>query len=126
MRYVLLLFTLLAFVGCETEAPSSAGVISKERAIAIAIDACKNPEFSQVTRSTWRTDPTAAGGGYWAVDLKDEDESSVSSISLTAEAKSSAKATSRTTGTSKIADRANGRMGDSANGRMGVNGRETR
>jgi hypothetical protein len=74
MRYVLLLFTLLVFVGCETEAPSSAGVITKERAIAIAIDACKNPEFSQVTRSTWRTDPTAAGGGYWAVDLKDEDE----------------------------------------------------
>jgi len=42
--------------------------------MAIAMDANKNPEFSQVTRSTWRTDPTAAGGGYWAIDLKDEDE----------------------------------------------------
>ena len=38
------------------------------------MDVNKNPEFSQVTRSTWRTDPTAAGGGYWAIDLKDEDE----------------------------------------------------
>ena len=74
MRYVLLLFTLLILVGCETEAPSTAGAITKERAIAIAMDSNKNPEFSQVTRSTWRTDPTAAGGGYWAIDLKDEDE----------------------------------------------------
>jgi hypothetical protein len=72
MRYVLLLFTLFILVGCETEAPST--VITKERAIAIAMDANNNPEFSQVTRSTWRTDPTAAGGGYWAIDLKDEDE----------------------------------------------------
>jgi hypothetical protein len=74
MRYVLLLFTLFFLVGCETEAPQTAAVITKERAIAIAIDANKDPAFTQVTRSTWRTDPTAAGGGYWAVDLKDEDE----------------------------------------------------
>ena len=74
MRYVLLLFTLFILVGCETEAPRTAGVITKERAVAIAMDANKNPEFSQVTRATWRTDPTAAGGGYWAIDLKDEDE----------------------------------------------------
>ena len=74
MRYVVLFFTLLFLVGCETEAPKTAAVITKERAIAIAIDVNRDPEFSQVTRSTWRTDPTAAGGGYWAVDLKDEDE----------------------------------------------------
>ena len=72
MRYALLLFTLFILVGCETKAPST--VITKERAMAIAMDANKNPEFSQVTRATWRTDPTAAGGGYWAIDLKDEDE----------------------------------------------------
>ena|ERR1700693_6115907 len=72
MRYVLLLFTLFILVACETEGPST--VITKERAIAIAMDANRNPEFSQVTRSTWRTDPTAAGGGYWAIDVKDEDE----------------------------------------------------
>src|ERR1700749_3491240 len=74
MRYVLLLLTLFILAGCETEAPKTAAVISKERAIAIAIEASKNPEFTQVTRSTWRTDSTAAGGGYWAVDLKDEDD----------------------------------------------------
>jgi hypothetical protein len=74
MRYVLLLFTLFILAGCETEPPKTAAAITKERAIAIAIDANKNPEFTQVTRSTWRTDPTAAGGGYWAVDLKDEDD----------------------------------------------------
>lgn len=74
MRYVLLLFTLLIFVGCETEAPKTAVAITKERAIAIAMETNKDPEFTQVTRSTWRTDPTAAGGGYWAIDLKDEDE----------------------------------------------------
>jgi hypothetical protein len=74
MRYVLLLFTLLIFVGCETEAPKTAAAITKERAIAIAMETSKDPEFTQVTRSTWRTDPTAAGGGYWAIDLKDEDE----------------------------------------------------
>jgi hypothetical protein len=74
MRYVLLLLTLVFLAGCETEAPKTAVVITKERAIAIAMDANKNPEFTQVTRSTWRTDPTAAGGGYWAIDLKDEDE----------------------------------------------------
>lgn len=74
MRYVLLLITLVCLVGCETEAPKTAGAITKERAIAIAMDANRNPVFSQVTRSTWRTDPNAAGGGYWAVDLKDEDE----------------------------------------------------
>ena len=74
MRYVLLLFTLFSLVGCETEAPKTAAVITKERAIAIAIDANKDPAFTQITRSTWRTDPTAAGGGYWAVDLKDEDD----------------------------------------------------
>jgi hypothetical protein len=74
MRYVLLFFTLFILVGCETEAPKTAAVITKERAIAIAMEANKDPEFTQVTRSTWRTDPTAAGGGYWAIDLKDEDE----------------------------------------------------
>ena len=74
MQYLLLLFTLLILAGCETEAPKTAAVITKERAIAIAIEASKNPEFTQVTRSTWRTDSTAAGGGYWAVDLKDEDD----------------------------------------------------
>jgi hypothetical protein len=74
MRYVLLLFTLFILVGCETEPPKTAAVITKERAISIAMDANKDPEFTQVTRSTWRIDPTAAGGGYWAVDLKDEDE----------------------------------------------------
>ena len=74
MRYVLLFFTLIILAGCETEAPKTAVVITKERAIAIAMDANKNPEFTHVTRSTWRTDPTAAGGGYWAIDLKDEDD----------------------------------------------------
>ena len=74
MRYVLLLFTLLIFVGCETEALKTAAAITKERAIAIAMETNKDPEFTQVTRSIWRTDPTAAGGGYWAIDLKDEDE----------------------------------------------------
>jgi hypothetical protein len=74
MRYVLLFFTLFILVGCETEPPKTAVAITKERAIAIAMDANKDPEFTQVTRSTWRTDPTAAGGGYWAIDLKDEDE----------------------------------------------------
>jgi len=74
MRYLLLLLTLLIVTGCETEAPKTAAAISKERAIAIAIEANKNPEFTQVTRSTWRADRTAAGGGYWAVDLKDEDD----------------------------------------------------
>jgi hypothetical protein len=74
MRYVLLLLTLFILAGCETEAPKTAAVIAKERAIAIAIEANKNPEFTHVTRSTWRADPTAAGGGYWAVDLKDEDD----------------------------------------------------
>jgi hypothetical protein len=74
MRYVLLFFTLFILVGCETEAPKTAAVITKERAIAIAMEANKDPEFIRVTRSTWRTDPTAAGGGYWAIDLKDEDE----------------------------------------------------
>jgi len=74
MRYVFLFFALLFLIGCETEAPNGAAVITKERAIAIALNTNKDPEFTQVTRSTWRTDPTAAGGGYWAVDLKDEDE----------------------------------------------------
>ena len=74
MRYVLLLLTLFFLAGCETEAPKTAAAVTKERAIAIAIEANKNPQFTQVTRSTWRTDPTAAGGGYWAIDLKDEDE----------------------------------------------------
>ena len=74
MRYVLLFFTLFILVGCETEAPKGAAVITKERAIAIAMEANKDPEFTQVTRSTWRADATAAGGGYWAIDLKDEDE----------------------------------------------------
>ena len=59
MRYVLLLLTLFILAGCETEAPKTAAVISKERAIAIAIEASKNPEFTQVTRSTWRADSTA-------------------------------------------------------------------
>jgi hypothetical protein len=74
MRYVILFFALFVLAGCETEPPRAAAVITKERAIAIVMDANKDPQFSQVTRSTWRTDPTAAGGGYWAIDLKDEDE----------------------------------------------------
>jgi hypothetical protein len=60
--------------GHQRRSGAAARRVRKERAIAIAMDANKNPEFTQVTRSTWRTDPTAAGGGYWAVDLKDEDD----------------------------------------------------
>ena len=74
MRYVLLLFTLLFFAGCETQPTNGTAVITKERAVAIAMDLNRNPEFSNVTRATWRLDPTAAGGGYWAIDIKDQDE----------------------------------------------------
>jgi hypothetical protein len=75
MRYLLLLVTLVFLAGCETQPPANAaGIITKDRAVAIAVDANKDPEFDKVTRATWRIDPTAAGGGYWAIDLKDEDE----------------------------------------------------
>ena len=73
--YVALIVMLFWCAGCETQPPANgAGIITKERAIAIAVDANKDPEFDKVTRATWRTDPTATGGGYWAIDLRDEDE----------------------------------------------------
>jgi hypothetical protein len=74
MRYLALFVGLLILAGCESSSQSSApGRITKERAIAIAMDANKQyPFFSKVTRATWRAEGYPSG--YYAIDLKDEDE----------------------------------------------------
>jgi hypothetical protein len=74
MRYLALLIGFLVLAGCETSSQTSVpGRISKERAIAIAMDAnSKYPFFSKVTRAAWR--PEGYPSGYYAIDLKDEDE----------------------------------------------------
>jgi hypothetical protein len=75
MRYFALFVGLLVLVGCESSSQSSApGRITKERAIAIAMDANKQypVPFSKVTRAAWRAE--GYPNGYYAIDFKDEDE----------------------------------------------------
>jgi hypothetical protein len=72
MRYLALLFSILVLAGCEsTNDAYVPGRIPRETAVAIAQRAC--PQFpyplSKVTRASWRPEH-----GYWAIDLKDEDE----------------------------------------------------
>ncbi|HZC36475.1 MAG TPA: hypothetical protein VE242_12715 [Chthoniobacterales bacterium] len=65
---------LLVLAACESASePSVPGRITKERAIAIAMEANKQyPFFFKVTRATWRAE--GYPHGYYAIDLKDEDE----------------------------------------------------
>lgn len=74
MRHIALFIVLLGLAACESSSESSVpGRITKERAIAIAMDANKQyPFFSKVTRATWRAE--GYPHGYYAIDLKDEDE----------------------------------------------------
>jgi hypothetical protein len=74
MRYIALFVGLLALAACESSSESSVpGRITKERAIAIAMEAnSRYPFFSKVTRATWRAE--GYPHGYYAIDLKDEDE----------------------------------------------------
>jgi hypothetical protein len=74
MRYIALLIGLLVLAACESSSESSAlGRITKERAIAIAMEAkWQYPLFSKVTRATWRAQ--GYPNGYYAIDLKDDNE----------------------------------------------------
>jgi hypothetical protein len=74
MRYIALLIGLLVLAACESSSESSVpGRITKERAIAIAMEANRQyPFFSKVTRAKWR--PEGYPSGYYAIDLKDENE----------------------------------------------------
>src|SRR5258708_13312039 len=74
MRYIALFIGLLVLAACESSSESSVpGRITKERAIAIAMEANRHyPFFSKVTRATWRAQ--GYPNGYYAIDLKDEDE----------------------------------------------------
>jgi hypothetical protein len=74
MRYIVLLIMLLVLAACESSSESAVpGRITKERAIAIAMDANKQyPFFYKVTRATWRAE--GYPHGYYAIDLKDQDE----------------------------------------------------
>jgi hypothetical protein len=74
MRYIALFIGLLVLAACESSSESSApGRITKERAIAIAMEANRRyPFFSKVTRATWRAQ--GYPNGYYAIDLKDENE----------------------------------------------------
>jgi hypothetical protein len=74
MRYIALFVGLLVLAACESSSESSVpGRITKERAIAIAMEANRHyPFFSKVTRATWRAQ--GYPNGYYAIDLKDEDE----------------------------------------------------
>jgi hypothetical protein len=72
MRYFAILFAVLCLVACEsTDEAYVPGRVSRERAVAIAMQANKQYPYplSKVTRAVWRPE-----GGYWAIDFKDEEE----------------------------------------------------
>ncbi|MBV8968109.1 MAG: hypothetical protein JO331_03490 [Verrucomicrobia bacterium] len=77
MRSLLFSVALVFLVGCESEESSNVpGRITKARAVAIALDAGQRNSYplTNVARVAWRNDPTAATGGYWAIDLSGPDE----------------------------------------------------
>jgi hypothetical protein len=72
MRYLAILFAVFCLAACaSTDEAYVPGRVSRERAIAIAMQANKQYPYplSKVTRAAWRPE-----GGYWAIDFKDEDE----------------------------------------------------
>jgi hypothetical protein len=101
MRYVLLLMTLFILAGCETEAPKTAAVITKERAIAIAIEANKNPEFIQVLGQPGAPIPPPPEVAIGQSISKTKTTNSANFSSSTAAEKLSARGISRGIGTSK-------------------------
>jgi hypothetical protein len=71
MRYFALLFAVVWLVGCETtETANVPGRITKERAIAIAMESNRQYPYplSRITRAEWRPE-----AGYWAIDFKDQE-----------------------------------------------------
>jgi hypothetical protein len=72
MRYFAILVTAFCLAACEsTDEAYVPGRVSRERAVAIAMQANKQYPYplSKVTRAVWRPE-----GGYWAIDFKDAEE----------------------------------------------------
>src|ERR1700737_1325600 len=67
MRYIALFIGLLVLAACESSSESSApGRITKERAIAIAMEANRQyPFFSKVPRAKWRGQGRIADDRYY-------------------------------------------------------------